>query len=122
MSTFNRQKISCVSAEFKHENAKANIILVTGWSETFLKYSELIRNMYENGFSVYTYDHQSQGLSDRWLPEHQSTWVHDFDDYVDDFVFYVTSLSRESSLPFYCIAHSSKYSNSVIDFFVDSHW
>lgn len=37
----------------------------------------------------------------------QSTWVHSFDDYVDDFIFFVTSVSRESvPLPLYLVAHS----------------
>ena len=73
-----------------------------------MKYPELIKKLFESGFSVYTYDHQSQGLSGRWLPEHQSTWIKSFDDYVDDFIFFVTMLERidTGKLPFYCVAHS----------------
>ena len=59
-STFNRQGIDLVSANFRHPSSKAIVIILTGWSETFLKYAEMIRNVYEHGFTVSTYDHQSQ--------------------------------------------------------------
>ena len=106
-SKFNRLGIDVVCASFENPDAKANIIFVTGWSESFLKYSEVIHKLYDSGFSIYTYDHQSQGLSGRWLAEPQSTWIHSFDDYVDDFIFFVTTISRETSkLPMYLLAHS----------------
>ncbi len=56
---------------------------------------------------MFTYDHQSQGFSGRWLAETQSTWIHSFSDYVDDFVYFTTTISREySKLPTYLVAHS----------------
>lgn len=68
---------------------------------------DLIRTLYLNGFSVHTYDHQSQGLSGRWLSDQQSTWIHSFDDYVDDFVYFMTMISRENnSRPIHVVAHS----------------
>ena len=47
---------------FERPHAKGIVILVTGWSECFLKYSSIIRTLYEDGFDVHTYDHQSQGI------------------------------------------------------------
>jgi alpha-beta hydrolase superfamily lysophospholipase len=64
-SKFRRQGIDIVCASFKHKNAKANLVFVTGLMESFIKYSETIQYFYERGFSVFTYDHQSQGLSGR---------------------------------------------------------
>ena len=54
-------------ASFKHHQTspKANIIFITGLTESFIKYSETIQYLYENGYNVLTYDHQSQGLSGR---------------------------------------------------------
>ena len=102
---FNRQGIDILTASFVHPTPKAAVVLLTGWSETFLRYSEVIKAIYDRGFSVFTYDHQSQGLSGRWLAETQSTWVHSFEDYVDDFVYFVTSCARENShLPMYLLA------------------
>lgn len=66
-SKFRRQGIDIICAAFVHPKAKANIILVTGLTESFLKYSEIIQYFYEKGFNVFSYDHQSQGLSGRCM-------------------------------------------------------
>ena len=44
---------------------KANIVFITGLTESYIKYSEIIQYLFEQGFNVFTYDHQSQGLSGR---------------------------------------------------------
>jgi len=93
-STFSRQGIDIFCASFINPDAKANIIFVTGWNESFLKYAELFKTLYEAGYSVYTYDHQSQGLSGRWLMDEQYTWMYSFDDYVQDFVFFVNQIEQ----------------------------
>eukprot|EP01031_Cornospumella_fuschlensis_P034311 gene34311-41526_t len=106
-SKFRRQGIDIVCASFDHVKPKATLIFLTGLTETFIKYSEIIQYFYERGFSVHTYDHQSQGLSGRWLTESQSLWVNTFDDYVDDFVYFVTSISKDHpELPVFVLAHS----------------
>jgi len=91
-STFNRQGIDIFCASFVHAKAKGNVVFVTGWNESFLKYAELIKTLFDAGFSVFTYDHQSQGLSGRWLMEEQSTWIYSFDDYVLDLIFFVNMI------------------------------
>ncbi len=109
------QGIELFCARFLHNKpnqmpveVKGIVIFITGWSETFLKYAELLRSVYERGFDVYTYDHQSQGLSGRWLPESQFTWLHNFADYSDDFVNIVMLIKENNptDLPIYCMAHS----------------
>eukprot|EP00602_Paraphysomonas_sp_CaronLab_P010596 CAMPEP_0185035568 /NCGR_PEP_ID=MMETSP1103-20130426/27186_1 /TAXON_ID=36769 /ORGANISM="Paraphysomonas bandaiensis, Strain Caron Lab Isolate" /LENGTH=386 /DNA_ID=CAMNT_0027572707 /DNA_START=59 /DNA_END=1219 /DNA_ORIENTATION=- len=106
-SKFNRQGLDIVCASFEHREPIGCIVFVTGWSESFLKYADLIRTLYMHNYSVYTYDHQSQGLSGRWLQETQYTWIHTFDDYVDDFVFFLTTVARQNtSRPIYVVAHS----------------
>lgn len=62
---FRRQGIDIICASAERSHPKAKLIFLTGLAETFLKYSEIIQYFYEKGFSVYTYDHQSQGLSGR---------------------------------------------------------
>jgi alpha-beta hydrolase superfamily lysophospholipase len=96
-SKFRRQGIdlTCCSFVQKIYKPKANIVFTTGLTESFIKYSETIQFLYERGFNVFSYDHQSQGLSGRWLPETQSLWVNTFEDYVDDFIYFVTSISKE---------------------------
>jgi lysophospholipase len=41
------------------------------------------------------------------LTESQSLWVNSFDDYIDDFMYFVTAVSKEySQLPIFVLAHS----------------
>jgi lysophospholipase len=61
--------------------------------------------LFDSGFNIYTYDHQSQGMSGRWLLDNQLTWIHSFDDYVDDFTYFVTAFPKPN-LPLYLVAHS----------------
>ena len=104
---FDRQGLDIACAEFQHPNPKANVVLLTGWNETFLKYPHVIKSLYDSSFSVFTYDHQSQGFSGIWLAERQSTWVHSFYDYVDDFVSFVNIIIKSHAhLPIYVVAHS----------------
>ena len=65
------------------------VVFLTGWGEAFVKYAQLIMELYEAGFSVYTYDHRSQGSSGRpsGLPHPtQLSHVDDFHEYVRDFM------------------------------------
>ena len=112
-SKFRRQGIDIVCASFEQPSgkSKANVVVVTGLLESFLKYNELIKHLYDRGFSVYTYDHQCQGTSGRWLPEAQDVYVHSFEDYVDDFVHFVTNAIPKQGIhstrqPVYLVAHS----------------
>ncbi len=64
-SKFRRQGLDIICATCEHPKPRANLVFLTGLTESFIKYAEFIQFFYEKGFSVYTYDHQSQGLSGR---------------------------------------------------------
>ena len=64
-SKFRRQGIDINCASFVQKNPIANIVFITGLTESFIKYSETIQYYFTKGFNVFTYDHQSQGLSGR---------------------------------------------------------
>ncbi|MGL5047826.1 MAG: serine aminopeptidase domain-containing protein, partial [Shewanella sp.] len=49
----------------KHPQAHTAIVLSTGRVESYLKYQELIFDLYQQGYSVYAIDHRGQGGSDR---------------------------------------------------------
>ena len=44
---------------------KGAIVLVSGRTESMLKYKEVAYDLFRNGWSVYIHDHRGQGLSDR---------------------------------------------------------
>ena len=78
-------------------NERGAIVLVSGRTETMLKYKELVHDLWRNGWSVYLYDHRGQGLSQREpavatpaLRQHGD--VGRFDDYVDDLRVFVRAV------------------------------
>lgn len=63
------------------------ITIVSGRTETMLKYKEVVYDLYRNGWSVYIHDHRGQGLSDREpavRDQPQKGHVERFDDFVAD--------------------------------------
>lgn len=44
---------------------KGAIVIASGRTEAFLKYKELVFDLWRNGYSVYIHDHRGQGLSER---------------------------------------------------------
>ncbi len=88
------------------EHQKA-IILVNGRTESYLKYQELARDLFNSGYNVYLYDHRGQGLAPRLLQDPLMGYVADFNDYVQDleqFVQQVVLLEPVDSL--YLLSHS----------------
>lgn len=63
------------------------IVIVSGRTETMLKYKEVVYDLYRNGWSVYIHDHRGQGLSEREpavRDQPQKGHVERFDDFVAD--------------------------------------
>ena len=73
---------------------KGALVIVSGRTESMLKYKELVRDLWADGWSVYVHDHRGQGLSDR-EPEvkdsPQKGHVNEFQDYVADLRSFVAS-------------------------------
>ena len=54
--------------KFEHANEKAAIVIVSGRTETYLKYAEFVYDILKTNnlnYSIYLLDHRSQGFSDR---------------------------------------------------------
>eukprot|EP00520_Triparma_pacifica_P015683 CAMPEP_0118637164 /NCGR_PEP_ID=MMETSP0785-20121206/3008_1 /TAXON_ID=91992 /ORGANISM="Bolidomonas pacifica, Strain CCMP 1866" /LENGTH=356 /DNA_ID=CAMNT_0006528335 /DNA_START=29 /DNA_END=1096 /DNA_ORIENTATION=+ len=91
-----------------------NLVLIPGWSESYLKYQEVFYDLYEEfggKVNIYAMDHCSQGISGRWSPHIDRGWVGDFGHYVDDaehFVHDVVLKGKEKgkSQQFWLLAHS----------------
>lgn len=64
--------------------AKASIVLISGRTESILKYQEMFYDLTQQGYAVFSYDHRGQGLSSRKLSDPQIGHINDFQQYVDD--------------------------------------
>lgn len=92
--------------EYINPEAKAEVMLIHGFSEFTEKYNEMIYNLYENGFSVYISDLRGHGDSDRFVDDPSMVDVKRFTDYVEDIrCFYMLSI-RDSKLPKFLLGHS----------------
>jgi lysophospholipase len=89
---------------------KGAIVIVSGRTEAYLKYKELIFDLWRNGYSVYTYDHRGQGLSDREpevASEPERGYVNSFDDFVSDLDTFVrTKVAPGNHANYFLVAHS----------------
>lgn len=91
----------------RHPQAKAAIVLSTGRVESYLKYPELVFDLYRQGYSVYAADHRGQGLSSRLTTNPHQGHVRQFSDYVDDLAFFIeTQVSPHEEGPLFLLGHS----------------
>jgi lysophospholipase len=71
-------------ATFIHHKVQESIVLVTGRTESYMKYQELAFDLYQQGYNVFIIDHRGQGLSQRLLKDNHKGYVKKFDDYAHD--------------------------------------
>ncbi|MBY5993391.1 alpha/beta fold hydrolase [Ferrimonas balearica] len=68
----------------RHPQERGAIALCSGRVESYLKYWELVEQLYAEGYSLYLWDHRGQGRSGRMLEDPQIGHVERFDHYVED--------------------------------------
>ncbi len=81
------------AATFKRDDARATVVLLTGWSEFIEKYFEVISDLHARNFSVVAMDWRGQGLSERYGSDRRRGHIDDFISYADD----ITMLSDEAT-------------------------
>lgn len=79
---------------FVHEKPKADIVISSGRCESYLKYQELIVELYQRGCNVFALDHRGQGLSERLLNNPHKGYVTHFDDYANDLGMFVSQIVK----------------------------
>ena len=96
--------------KFIHPNEKGLIVIINGQSELWLKYAEIFYDLYQNGYSVYSYDHRGQGLSPHLAPRNsQIGHVDYFNEYafdLNEFMETVIKPIHPQSKNLFLIAHS----------------
>lgn len=76
--------ITIAYATAQHPDSNKAIVISNGRVESYIKYKELMYDLYQQGFSVYAIDHRGQGLSDRLTHNPHQGYVDKFTDYTSD--------------------------------------
>lgn len=93
-------------AYVKPAAAKATVVLISGRTESVIKYQELFYDLSRQGYAVFAYDHRGQGLSGRMLANSQMGHVEDFQLYVDDLHLFIQKMQPEFITKPLALAHS----------------
>ncbi|HET9237859.1 MAG TPA: alpha/beta hydrolase [Oligoflexus sp.] len=97
---------SLQSYRWLRNDARAHILILTGFSENVLKYRELAYLFYQEGYSVHLYEHRGHGRSELLTDERQKMYVTDFEDYVKDLGIYLQTFLASEELPILALTHS----------------
>lgn len=105
-SSFDSKKI--FYRYYLNENAKANIIVLHGFTENSEKFLEMIYYFHKNGYNVFAVDHRGHGNSFREVDDTSISHINKFDEYITDLECFIESIVKKVSpdLPMYLYAHS----------------
>jgi len=101
-------KIRINYAQFlQRDKSQQCIVIVSGRSESYLKYQELSYDLYQQGYSIFLLDHRGQGLSERLLANPHKGYVANFTDYELDLGYFINNIVNVAcqNKP-YLLAHS----------------
>ncbi|MBO4470840.1 MAG: alpha/beta hydrolase [Clostridia bacterium] len=106
VSTYDGHSLFCQA--WQAESPSATVVIVHGFTENALKYSELIWSLLHLGFSVIAYDQRGHGRSWRadGIPDPSVTHVDHFSDYVRDLHTVCDSFRNSMPAPWFLFAHS----------------
>lgn len=103
----NAQQLSIHFAYVQPQGAKKAIVISPGRVEGYLKYKELMFDLYEQGYAVFVIDHQGQGLSSRRQNNDHKGYVEDFNDYVVDLEKFIQEeVKTRFDGPLFFLSHS----------------
>jgi lysophospholipase len=109
-----------------NDKASKCVVISQGRSESLIKYAEVVFELYQNGFTVFMFDHQGQGQSSRALPNPHIGYVRSFDDYVEDFHVLLSKVTlpllqsyNQAQLPLVLLCHSMGAAIGVL--YVQAH-
>lgn len=96
----------CVS--YSSDHPIGSVLIVHGFTENTLKYTEIIHSLVQTGFSVLMYDQRGHGRSgrDKDIVNPSVTHVDTFEDYISDMEIVCDKLLSSMPKPYLLIAHS----------------
>ena len=107
VSAFDGTKLY-VSRYRSDAQSRGSVFLVHGFTESAVKFSELIYSLLQNGFDVVAYDQRGHGRSGReeGLSDPSVTHVEHFDDYEKDFASVCKAMEGKMPKPWCVFCHS----------------
>ncbi|CAM3409906.1 alpha/beta fold hydrolase [Shewanella violacea] len=84
--------ISLAYMYIEHPGSERAIVISNGRIESYLKYKELIFDLYNQGYSVFAVDHRGQGLSTRTTSNPHHGYIDKFSSYIDDLAFFIDAV------------------------------
>ncbi|MFW2490719.1 lysophospholipase [Clostridium chromiireducens] len=95
--------------KYKAENAKANIVISHGYTESLEKYHEIIYYFLKNGYNVFGIEHRGHGRSGTLgIADKTQIDVKNFDQYVTDFKSFMDKIviPNKDNKKIFLFAHS----------------
>lgn len=80
-----------------HPQAIGSIVISSGRIEAYIKYKEVMYDLYKNRYSVFIIDHRGQGLSARMTENSHMGYVDEFSDYVADLALFMQQVVMPNS-------------------------
>ena len=91
---------------FETEQAKMNLVLMTGMGEHSSRYEELAKYLNEKGINVYVLDAVAQGLNAPKVEDQEKWYEGAFDDNVTAANLKVEEVKKANNLPTCIMGHS----------------
>lgn len=82
------------------------LVISSGRVESYIKYKEVIYDLYHAGFDIFIMDHRGQGLSQRSSPNPMHGYVEDFQQYIDDLLCFVDEVVNQHCAQPLLLCHS----------------
>jgi lysophospholipase len=103
-----RDGMNLSGVRYVHPHAKGAIVILPGRSEPWLKYGEVFYDLYQRGYSLYSYDHRGQGLSPHLVAANPEIGdIDDFANYTRDFEDFLNEVVMPANDPkLFLLAHS----------------
>ncbi len=104
----------------EHPKSQKAIVISNGRIESYLKYQELIFDLYRQGYSIFTLDHRGQGLSSRTTQNPQQGHIDRFETYINDFAHFIDMVVKPKNYhDLFLVAHSM--GSTIGTLYMDKH-
>lgn len=87
--------------------SRDKLVILTGWAEDINNYEHIAKDLCQQGYETYVFDHRGQGASDRLSRKGYKGHIQSFQHYIDDFKELMSKvIQADESKPILVLAHS----------------